>query len=57
MQNEVKEAAPKYNLITPQGYLEMERAVEYSIDPSASLEIQTIDYHLPLSEIYEGTGI
>ncbi len=29
MENEVKEAAPKYNYITPAQYLEMERAAEY----------------------------
>ncbi|HEV8283253.1 MAG TPA: Uma2 family endonuclease [Chitinophagaceae bacterium] len=29
MENEVKEAAPKYNFITPAQYLEMERAAEY----------------------------
>jgi hypothetical protein len=29
MENEVKEPAPKYNFISPEEYLEMERAAEY----------------------------
>lgn len=115
MENEVKEPAPKYNYISPQEYLAIERAAEYkneyyhgqilampSIDkgrkfffyqqiPSlkeytiidslkrfiqvarkqandswkfenmdetyTTLHIQTIDFQLPISEIYYDTGL
>ena len=80
MENEVKEPAPKYNYISPEEYLEIERAAEYKneyyygqilamsgaslrhsrIDlneTDISLHINTINYYLPLSEIYDGTGL